>query len=563
MSNIENSVNCLFVHVPKFASEYLPLGEFMNITYMPMGLLALAELANRHGYRSEIVHLGVEWMLDPSFNIVEEIKRRGIPAVGLPIHWHYQIYDTLQVAAAIKEQAPETFIFLGGFTASYFAAEILDRFPAIDAIVTGDAEKPLLRLLGELQKKQPDLNSVPNLFFRAQQEIKRSPLNYVAGAHDLDDLVFADLPLLRHYSTYVESFGFPLAYSKEYKKNENEVRQKMGRSFFPLCTGRGCPVVCNYCGGNRDTLKKINGGHRVLWRSHERVLEDISRALDAGYSTMSLCFDPTPAKDDYYVELFAKIKAAGLPVDFYFECWALPTERFLKAFANTFTAPHSYLALSPDSGNERVRSLNKGLQYSNAELLASVKTAEELGVQVDIFFSICLPGETLTEALETRDLITEMRGKYGNIRRLMTWSVQLEPGSPQFERPQEFNMITDRRTAFDFYQAHGGSRADTYSSLGYKIDGYFGDERDRGGIEEFEAHLQHLKCMEFCFLSNDPRQKVTPEEGRLHCLERRKQIAERRGVSCEQIVISDLHRYADALACLREGLPTALRPELV
>jgi radical SAM superfamily enzyme YgiQ (UPF0313 family) len=563
MTRPNRSVECLFVHTPKFSNEYLPLGEFMNITYMPMGLFALAELARREGYGSEIIHLGVEWMHDPDYNVVDEIRERGIKIIGMSLHWHYQTYDVLRVAAAIKESVPDAFIFLGGITASYFAKGILENFAAVDAVITGDSEKPLMALLNQLSQQKPALSDVPNLFYRDGDEVKRSGLNYIAGTADLDDLKFAELPLLRNYQTYVESFGFPLAFSKEYSREEHDRRQKMGRTFFPLNTGRGCPVVCSYCGGNRNTLKKINVGHRVLWRSQDRVIDDVRLALDAGYRTMSLCFDPTPKKDDYYVSLFERIKREGLDVDFYFENWALPTERFLRAFADTFSAPHSYLAFSPDSGSEKVRRINKGFMYSNDELSAATRAAENLGVQADIFFSIGMPGETIKEALQTRDLITEMRESFSNIRRLMTWSVQLEPGSPQFERPGDFNMVTDRSGVVDYYRAHGGPRADTYSGLGYKINDYFGDDRDNGGIVEFEAHMQHLKCMEFCFLSNDPRHKVTPQEGREHCLERRAKIAERRGVKATQLIISDEHRYDDARVCLHDGLSEDQRPELV
>ena len=36
---------------------------------------------------------------------------------------------------------------------------------------------------------------------------------------------------------------------------------------------------------------------------------------------------------------------------------------------------------------------------------------------------------------------------YGNARRIMCWSVQLEPGSAQFERPASFDMETAQRMA--------------------------------------------------------------------------------------------------------------------
>ena len=560
---MNTAADILFVHTPKFSSEYLPLGEYLNITYMPMGLFALAALTRRLGRRAEIVHLGIEWKLDPDYRIADEIRARRPRAVGLSLHWHYQSYDALRVAAAIKRASPGTFVFLGGFTASLFAEEIVRDFGAVDAVVTGPGEGALPALLEQLDAEAPDLARVPSLVYRDGDEPRRSPGRYVDTQEAYDALVFGEIPLLRHHEEYVRWFGFPLAFPKEYRPDEHRTHQTMGRTFFPLNVGRGCPVSCTYCGGNRGALATINGRNRVMWRDPGRVLDDVRRALDAGYRTMAVCFDPTPARDDYYVDLFARARRARIDFDLYFEAWALPTPRFLDAFARTFSMEHSYLAVSPDSGDEEVRRLNKGFHYSNDELRASLAAARERDVSADVFFSIALPGETLPRALATRDLITEIRGGYDNVRRLMTWSVQLEPGSPQFLRPADFGMITDRACFGDFYRAHGGPNADTYSSLGFKIAGYFGDARDRGSIRDFEAHLQHLKCMEFCFLSADPRQRVSPDEGRRHCLERRQTLAARRGVSRPQRIIGDDHRYADAARALREGLPERPRPEIV
>ncbi|MFT7623063.1 MAG: hypothetical protein ACI9WU_002240, partial [Myxococcota bacterium] len=173
---------------------------------------------------------------------------------------------------------------------------------------------------------------------------------------------------------------------------------------------------------------------------------------------------------------------------------------------------------------------------------------EEHELSFDVFYTIALPGETIALARETQAQINHIASKYKRARRLMTWSVQLEPGSPQYERPGQYDMITDRSSFADFYAAHGGDRADTYSSLGYKIANYFGDERDNGGIAEFEKHLQHTKCMEFCFLGRDPRYWKTPAEGRAHCFDRRKMLAERRGIAAPSKPIGKDWYYGDAVA---------------
>ena len=550
-------LDCLLVHTPKADNHYLPIGDFFNITYLPMGMLALGELLKRRGFRSELVHLGVEWLVNPQADLRRDFEGRRIRAIGLSLYWHYQSYDAIEVARRLHEAHPEAFIFLGGVTASYFAAEILRTFPFIHAVVKGHAETSLLALIDALARGE-EPGTVGGMVLRDPKSgdiIETSrPVPAASSTHQrayppaLDDLIFADLSVMRHPEMYVKSFGFPLAYSREYSAEENRAMLSMGRSFFPLFTGRGCPYSCTFCGGNRDTLRGINGTSRIQWRSQDRVVEDIRRAMDYGYRTMSLCFDPTPRQDEYYVTLFEKIERAGLACDFYFECWGLPTPRFVKAFRRAFPSPESYVAISPDAGNERVRKANKQPYYSDEELFESLALLLEYRIAVDVFFTLALPGETLVEALDTARLKRRIAQQYANTRRVMTWTVQLEPGSPQFEQPEKFGMQTDRHSFLDFYHAHGGTRADTYSSLGFKIDHYFGDARDEGDIASFERELQHLKCMEFCFLAKDPRQWNLPEAGRKQCLERRQKLASRRGHAPPTLQIGPGIYYDDALA---------------
>ncbi len=541
-------LDCLFVHVPKADNHYLPIGDFFNITYMPMGVPAMAELLHREGRRVEICHLGVEWLVDRDESVERIYEGRRIRAIGFPLYWHYQAYDTIQVAAAMAKAHPEAFIFLGGITAGYFADEIIDRYRFIDAVVRGHGESVVADVVAALcDGASPE--SVPNLTLRdpetgAPGETGKS----ASSAIPLDDLVFGDLGTMRHAEVYAASFGFPLAYAQEHTPDENRSMLSMGRAFFPLFVGRGCPWICSFCGGNRGTLAKVTGTAKVVWRSQHRVVDDIRLARDLGYRTMALCFDPTPTRDEYYVELFRRIREARLDVDFYFECWGLPTPRFVREFRRTFPSPESYIAISPDAGDEHVRRLNKQPFYTDAELLATLRTLDELEISADVFFTLALPGERLGQARRTAELKREIATTFRNARRVMTWTVQLEPGSPQFERPSELGMLTDRNCFADFYEAHGGKRADTYSSLGYKILDYFGDERDEGEIEDFERHMQHLKCLEFCFLAKDPRQWNAPAAGRRHCFDRRTELARRRGHAPPRIAIGADAGYESALA---------------
>ena len=93
-------LDCLFVHVPKADNHYLPFGDFFNITYMPMGVLAIAEVLRRAGKRVEVLHLGVEWLEDPDFDLIADLAGKRIRAIGLPLYWHYQSYDVIEVGRA-------------------------------------------------------------------------------------------------------------------------------------------------------------------------------------------------------------------------------------------------------------------------------------------------------------------------------------------------------------------------------------------------------------------------------------------------------------------------------
>ena len=551
-------MDCLLLHVPKFSSVYAPLGEFMNINYLPMGLPAIADRLNRQGWQTQIIHLGVEWIVDPQHAAVAEICDMDVPMIGMSLYWHYQTFDVLDVAERIKARRPEVHLFLGGITAGYYAADILERYPFVDSVVRGDGEIAAVELVEAVHGRR-EIDDVANLIHRDRDgRVVTNKRRVASDQRTIDELNFGDLSSLRNHKVYIDRFGFPFAYPKQFSHGRNDETQKLGkRSFFPLFTGRGCAWECTFCGGNRVVLRDEMATAKLRFRDRGRVLDDVEMAMDQGYQTMALCFDPTPQRDDYYVEMFREIRRRKLRVDYYFECWGLPTRRFLREWVETFGHgnEHSYLALSPDGGNEEVRRRNKQPFYTDEEFFSSMDDLEEFGVTADIFFTTALPFETVHTALDTQRMIRRIRNEYTIHKRVMTWSVQLEPGSPQYTRPEAFNMETDRHCVEDYYQVHGGDGGDTYSSLGYKIRDYFGDERDHGSIKDFEGHIQALKCMEFCFLGEDPTKPSDPADGRRWCLSRRDEIAAAAGLGAQTLISHD-HRYAEAARALAPALPT-------
>ena len=71
------SVDVLFLHIPKLNNYYRPIDQFIWINFLPMGLLGLADSMHREGIPTEVVHLGVEWIEDPHFSIIDYIRRKN------------------------------------------------------------------------------------------------------------------------------------------------------------------------------------------------------------------------------------------------------------------------------------------------------------------------------------------------------------------------------------------------------------------------------------------------------------------------------------------------------
>lgn len=505
------SVDLLFIHVPKFSNYYRPYGRYMTANLIPMGTLALADLAGQAGYRTEVLHLGLEWIERGSFSPLTDIRGREVKAVAIPLHFHPQSFDVMRIAGEIKGEKKETFIFSGGYTASLFHKEILSSFPQIDAIIRGDAEVPLIALMKALEEKR-GFEEVPNLTWREGGEIRVNPLSYVASEKDLDRSSYTNLSLLKDKETYIRYIGMPFVWAKDLSKKENQKHFHLGHPIFPLNIGRGCSGNCTWCGGGSLAQQAVNGRKKVAFRSPEAVMKSMAEAMEMGYEMFNIAFDPDKEGGRYYGELFPLLRKNHLRTRVYFESFSLPSEPFLDEFARTFILDGSILALSPESGDEGVRHRNKTFSYSNDELMKTIASAERLGVRVDLFFSMGIPGEHYADLLKTVVLRRDVKRRFKNIGRIWSSPISLEPGSPWHLHPEQFGIVSTRQSFLDFYRAS----APEGGGLGYFIPDYKGDgkELDEKG---FESILRETKCKKFCSFHLNPKKASNPFLGRLFC----------------------------------------------
>ena len=505
-------VDCLFLHVPKFVNYYRPIHQFMWINFLPMGLLGLADLLQRQGVSTQIVHLGVEWIEDHHFSIIEYIRKKNPRIVAIDLHWHHQSFDVMEVVKKIKTAFPQIFILLGGFTASFFHEEIMRNFDAVDGIIRGEAEVPISELAQTVLQGKEDLFSVSNLTWRRKGRILINPLSYVASEQDLNDLSFNNVPLLKNYSTYIRYIGQPF-YVKGVSKEKNFWMYSLKSPIYHLMIGRGCPVQCTWCSGNIPSQETITGRKEVTFRGVEKVLQAITEALVYGYETFHICFDPYPSKPEYYLNLFSRIREEKIRMECFFESFGLPTLPFIQSFKETFPGSKSLIALSPDVGSDRVRKIHKGHAYTNQALRECLDQLEQHRVFCDVFFTIGVSLEKEEDVQQTLQLQKEIRNRYPNVKGIRTFTIEMEPGSPWHLDSEAFGVKTSLQNFMDFYRYHSGKES-TFSSLGYWIPNYFqGVEGERG----FEKALQKVKCRHFCFIHSDARKSSSPFWGRRLC----------------------------------------------
>ncbi|MDP3016493.1 MAG: radical SAM protein, partial [Deltaproteobacteria bacterium] len=466
-------LDLLFIHVPKFSSFYRPYGQYMTVNLIPMGTLALADLASQAGYRTKILHLGLEWIERGDFSPLTYMKGKEVKVAAIPLHFHPQSYDVMKIAGEIKEEKKETFVLSGGYTASLFHREILSFFPQIDAVIRGDAEVPLIALMKALEEKR-GFEEIPNLTWRNGGEIRENPLSYVASESDLDRSSYTNLSLLQDKETYIRHMGMPFVWAKGLSKEENRKHFHLGHPIFPLTIGRGCPGNCTWCGGGSEAQQVVNGRKRTVFRSPEAVMKSMAEAAEMGYEMFNIAFDPGKEGERYYAELFPLLRKNHLRTRVYFESFSLPNEPFLEEFARTFILDGSILALSPESGDEGVRQRNKTFSYSNEALMKAISAAERLGIRVDLFFSMGIPGERHSDLSKTASLRREVKRRFKKIGRIWFSPISLEPGSPWHLHPEEFGIVSTKQSFLDFYRGSspGGG------GLGYFIPDYRGDGKE-------------------------------------------------------------------------------------
>ncbi len=245
----------------------------------PLGLELAAEALRRAGHEVQLLDLQVESHGD-YFRTLETWRPR---AVAFSLNYLANVPEVIDLAKATKRLLPECFIVVGGHSASFVAADILQHAEgAIDCILKGEAEAAVVELMEAAADDRASIVRIPGVVTEGGE----GPAPKMVES--LDDLRPAR-DLLRHRKKYFIGVLDPCA-SIEFS--------------------RGCPWDCVFC----SAWTFFGRSYRLV--SPERAVEDLSRLAEPGVFIVD---DVAFIRGDHGMKIGEAIARKGIKKSYYLE----------------------------------------------------------------------------------------------------------------------------------------------------------------------------------------------------------------------------------------------------
>ncbi len=428
------NLDVLFIHPPRnfryLKSNSKRRGSFL---VFPMGLISMADLLAQEGYSTKILNFTLEYLLDRKFSLLQYLKKTNPKVVGVDLHWILHSPGAIDVLQFVKKHFPDTFTLLGGYSATYYAKEIMQNYDFVDGIIQGDGEIPIIQLI----KHPMALDQVPNLMYRQDRQIKDNSITYVT--QELDSLNFGKVQYVEHWKEYLETIYNKLHFP------------------FPLEVTRGCPFNCIFCGGGRYSERCIFKRKNVIFRSPKRVVDDIKEYVNLTHADgIFFGHGVYPATEPYFMEIQKLIREEGLKLRADLEVWRLPlSKKFVQDFIQTYSVKKSVIWFSVRNFSEPFRKkidkwigkFDNAFAFSDTQLNSFLDLCKAAKLRVMLFYDLGNPFETISDAV--KNILNAFKIALLNCAKkrrvaIMSESVQMSPGCPAdlFDKKLGLQILT-------------------------------------------------------------------------------------------------------------------------
>ncbi len=340
---------------------------------MPMGIGYIAsELLKIKDIHVDIID--TTFIRKPKEHISHIFKNNHYDLIGFSVMTS-MVEDAFEMAAGIKESAPDSKIIFGGPHPSVAPEHVLEN-ANVDAVCIGEGEKVMYNLV----KSDLSFAGIEGIWFKQNGQIIKNP--QCKPVEVLDELEFPNRDLLDAKQYFSKWFQLdPVSLSL---RGNN------------IIASRGCPYRCSYC---QPTLSKIFG-KKIRKRSPENIVEELV-LLKKKYNVEAFMFqDDTLTIDKGWVfnicdEIIRK------KINLVWGCNTRANMVDKEMFLKMKEAGLRKVNMGIESSSQRILDdvYNKGITIE--QIRNAVDVFRELDLKVQGYFMIGAPHETEKDIVNT------------------------------------------------------------------------------------------------------------------------------------------------------------------
>jgi B12-binding domain/radical SAM domain protein len=469
-----------------------PISELVPSTGVfemyPIGFLAMLSYLNTRGYKARIDNIALKMLNSKRYSFNEEILKLDTEYVGIDLHWLPHVHGALSLARIIKEERPDIKVMLGGFSATYYATEIMSKIKDVDLVIRGDTtEKPM-----EMVISGKNMEDIPNTIYRSEGKVKDNGFTFTP---DMDYQEFDYSQIIKSSIKTMDISGH-LPYCDWMKE-----------PVAMVLSTHGCAFSCGICGGSYFAFKNFYHRNGPIYRSSKRIVDDIMRINDDLKIPVFVAGDLLMRSEKEIDYIFDNLKKEGMDVPLLMEVFVPhPRERIKKLMRATSDVS---MEISPDSSNDNIRFRN-GRPYKNSELEKFVSDFMDLGgKKIDVYFMVGLSGQTREDVLDDVKYSKHLMESNKSDKRLFIFtsplSPFLDPGSMSFETPskgyklrfrtllEHYDALDKGRTWEDYlnYETNWMDRQTIVETTYDAIDMLLKEKEELGYIDKEEYERSH------------------------------------------------------------------------
>ncbi len=437
-----------FIHCPSyydFRNDFLISGSGVagvpttSIFEMhPIGLISLADTLQCSNYKVQIVNLALKMLNKQNFDLNKYLKKLKAQIFAFDLHWMIHAQGTIKIAELIKNIHPNSYILLGGFTASYFYKEIMDNYSFIDLIIRGDsAEYPLLKLMNNLEFNKK-FDDIPNLVWRKENKLRINTFSHVPNNIEYNGINFPKIyfkMFLNSHDLDIYSYLPTLYFLK--------------KPVIPILFSKGCTYNCINCGGSQFASRLINNRSCLAKKSPQDVAQEILTISQSFNFPMRIIGDLRICGKRYYNKIFEYLNKSEIENPTTFEFFTPANRHYIEKISKIFKKVS--IEISPESGNQDVR-LFQGRPFTNNGILDMIKNLKILNEYILIlWFQV---GNALDNEDSLRETIkfseTAINMDPMKIHPFISpLAPYIDPGSLAFEFPEKYRYKIIRTNLTD------------------------------------------------------------------------------------------------------------------